>query len=155
MKIFLLTHEREMDRKTNTGNIAIKYTNNLVERIIWDRVNPDKKLLELIESNKATLLYPDEDAKPITFTNFENMIIIDATWQEARKIYNKSSYLKAIKKVTLTLQNTSQYNLRRNQPQGGLCTIECIIEILKIKEQSELIKKLTDEFESFNNPIII
>ena len=155
MKIYLLTHAREINRETNTGSIAIKSTEGLVERIIWDRVNPDKQLVELIESNATILLYPNPEAKPLSKATFENIIIIDATWQEARKIYNKSPYLKAIKKATLTIQNTSQYNLRRNQPQGGLCTIECIIEILKIKEQTDLIKKLTEEFESFNNPIII
>jgi DTW domain-containing protein YfiP len=151
MKIFLLTHERELDRKTNTGNIAIKSTKDLVERIIWDRVNPDNRLLKLIESDSIILLHPNKDAQALSIEKFENVIIIDATWQEARKIYNKSPYLKTTNKATLIPKNTSQYNLRRNQPQGGLCTIECIIEILKLKGENQLAKKLTEEFKSFNN----
>jgi len=155
MKIFLLTHEREIKRKSNTGNIAIKSSNGLVERIIWDRVNPNRRLLEMIESHTATLLYPNLDAKPLTelsIANFNNVIIIDATWQESRKIYNSSPYLKSSHKVTLDVKNASNYHLRRNQPKGGLCTIECIIEILKLNGNSQLVKSLTDEFSSFNDP---
>ena len=152
MKIFLLTHEREIDRKTNTGIVAINSTKKLVERIIWDRVNPDKRLLELIESNSTILLFPSLDAKPLSTTNFENVIIIDATWQEARKMYNKSPYLKTTNKAILISKNTSQYNLRRNQPQGGLCTIECVIEILKLKGKNNFANNLTEKFESFINP---
>lgn len=153
MKIFLLTHEREIDRKTNTGIVAINSTKKLVERIIWDRVNPDKRLLELIESDSTVLLFPSLDAKPLSTINFENVIIIDATWQEAKKIYNKSPYLKTTNKATLSLKKTSQYNLRRNQPQGCLCTIECIIEVLKLKGKNHIAKSLTEAFGSFNNPI--
>jgi DTW domain-containing protein YfiP len=152
MKIFLLTHERELDRKTNTGNIAIKATKEFVERIIWDRVNPNKKLLKMIEKNEVTLLYPDKEAKPFSIDNFKNVIIIDATWQEARKIYNKSPYLKATNKTILNSKNTSQYNLRRNQPKGGLCTVECIIELLKTTGENELANKLSEKFKSFNFP---
>lgn len=152
MKIILLTHEREIDRNTNTGRLAIKSTHGLVERIIWDRVNPDKKLLELIESNTTTLLYPNKEATPLSLASIENIVIIDATWQEARKIYNKSPYLKAISKTTLSTKTTSQYILRRNQPQSGLCTIECIIEILKLKGEDHLANKLIEKFEYFNNP---
>ena len=155
MKIFLLTHAREINRKSNTGNIAIKSSKGLIERIIWDRVNPNKRLLEVIESNTTALLYPSIDAKPLTISsipNFDKIIIIDATWQEARKIYNKSPYLKITNKTSLNVKNTSEFNLRRNQPQGGLCTIECIIEILKLKENNQLVNTFTTEFDSFNNP---
>lgn len=156
MKIFLLTHEREVDRKSNTGSIAINSSEGIVERIIWDRVNPNKKLLELLESNTSTLLHPSREAKPLsslTIAHFDHIIIIDATWQEARKIYNQSPYLKATNKATFNTNNTSQYNLRRNQPAGGLCTIECVIELLKLKGKNQLAMTLTKIFDSFNNPI--
>ena len=57
MKIFLLTHERELHRGTNTGSLAIDDSNDIVERILWERVNPNKDLTKLIENNEALLLY--------------------------------------------------------------------------------------------------
>ena len=64
MKIILLTHERELHRATNTGNLAIENTNNIVERIVWERVNPSKVITQLIENNEAALLY--SKATPVT-----------------------------------------------------------------------------------------
>ena len=81
---------------------------------------------------------------------FANIIIIDSTWQESRKIYNKSPYLKNTPCVSLTTGRTSAYRLRRNQVLGGLCTIECIIEVLTIKGEHELASKLSVEYGRFN-----
>ena len=57
MKIFLLTHERELHRGTNTGSLAIDDSNEIVERLLWERVNPNKELTRLIVKNEAVLLY--------------------------------------------------------------------------------------------------
>ena len=151
MKIFLLTHEREMDRATNTGSIAIKHSNDIIERILWERVSPNKNILKLIDNNEALLLYSKGDSAPSMVHDHENIIIIDSTWQEAQKIYNKSPYLKNIPHATLKTTRGSNYKLRRNQPQGGLCTIECIIEVLKIKGHHPLASKLEAEFIQFND----
>ena len=95
MKIFLLTHEREIDRATNTGSIAIKHSNDIVERILWQRLNPNKDILKLIDNNEALLLYSkgDTDTAQSMVHDYENIIIIDSTWQESQKIVNKSHYL--------------------------------------------------------------
>ena len=95
-------------------------------------------------------MYPKGDTEQSNIEEFENIIILDSTWQEAQKIYNKSPYLKSAPKAILNTARISDYRLRRNQPEGGLCTIECVIEILKIKGYSELASKLNTEFEQFN-----
>jgi DTW domain-containing protein YfiP len=170
MKIFLLTHEREIHRATNTGAIAIGNANNIVERIIWERVNANKDLVQLIENNQAALLYSTGElssAEPspissivskvdskviskVSIEAYENIIIIDSTWQEARKIFNQSAYLKAAAQFTLKTASDSLYTLRANQPKGGLCTIECIIEVLKLKGENEIAAQLSVKFEQFN-----
>ena len=172
MKIFLLTHERELRRVTNTGALALDHANEIVERILWERKKPNKDLIRLIENYEAVLLYSKGDSSSalsseiITTTEtspslspavpstrieeYENIIIIDSTWQEAQKIFNKSPYLKQAPLLTLKPSKSSTYTLRRNQPEGGLCTIECIIEILKLKGQDELAAELALKFEHFN-----
>lgn len=165
MKIFLLTHEREFHRASNTGSLALEKPNEFFERILWERTKPNKKLVELIENNEALLLYSNGEASPanveaspaIVETSpaiveaYENIIVIDGTWQESQKIFNKSSYLKNIPQFTLKVLNKSSYKLRRNQPKGGLCTIECIIEVLKIKGQTKLALELAFKFKQFND----
>ena len=172
MKIFLLTHERELHRGTNTGTLAIENSNNIVERILWERVNPNKALIRLIENNEAVLLYSNGELPPamssevsmatsstattvtsassVLIEDYENIIIIDSTWQEAKKIFNHSPYLKSAPQFTLHTTNDSLYKLRANQPKGGLCTIECIIEVLKMKGQHQLASELALKFDLFN-----
>jgi len=154
MKIFLLTHERELHRGTNTGSPAIDDSNNIVERILWERVNPNKKLTRLIENNEAVLLYSKGESSSTVSSaaieEYENIIIIDSTWQESKKIFNQSSYLKNAPHFTLEMANDSLYKLRANQPKGGLCTIECIIEVLRIKGQKKMAAELSLKFDQFN-----
>jgi DTW domain-containing protein YfiP len=154
MKIFLLTHERELHRATNTGALALESANDIVERILWERVNPNKDLTRLIENNEAVLLYSKAESSSAvsrpTIEEYENIIIIDSTWQEAKKIFNQSSYLKNAPKCTLKTENASLYKLRANQPKGGLCTIECIIEVLRLKGQHKMATELSLKFEQFN-----
>ena len=150
MKIFLLTHERELNRVTNTGSLAIDDSNEMVERILWDRVNPNKGLIKLIENNQALLLYSKGESSSAIIQEYENIIIIDATWQESQKIFNQSAYLKSAPQFTLNTPNDSLYKLRANQPKGGLCTIECIIEVLRIKGENKIASVLALKFEQFN-----
>ena len=162
MKIFLLTHERELHRATNTGSLAIDNANNLVELIVWERVTPNKDLTRLIENNEAVLLYskgellaevPSAESgliPPVAIEEYENIVIIDGTWQEAKKIFNQSPYLKSAPNFTLKTEKNSLYKLRANQPRGGLCTIECIIEVLKLKGQDKMAATLSFKFEQFN-----
>jgi DTW domain-containing protein YfiP len=158
MKIILLTHERELHRCTNTGSLAIDDSNNVVERILWERVNPNKPLIRLIENNEAVLLYSKSELSSatsstdssVTIEDYDNIIIIDATWQESKKIVNQSPYLKKAPQLTLKTANDSLYKLRANQPKGGLCTIECIIEVLKRKEHHKMAAELALKFDQFN-----
>jgi len=154
MKIFLLTHERELHRATNTGSLALEDSNEIVERILWERVNPNKTLTRLIENNEALLLYSKGESSSavssVVIEEYENIIIIDSTWQEAQKIFNQSTYLKSAPQFTLKTSNDSSYKLRGNQPKGGLCTIECIIEVLRIKGQNKMASELALKFDQFN-----
>lgn len=153
MKIFLLTHERELLRATNTGALAASLVPEMVERVVWQRNAPSSILLEAIRGEKTVLLYPLEDeateASPIT--EFENIILLDATWQEARKIFNRSPYLQNLPRAQLQPQLTSQYQLRRNQLDGGLCTAECVVEILKLKNCGDSAERLETAFALFNS----
>ena len=150
MKIFLLTHQRELDRITNTGTIAVNNTDGMVERIIWERVNPNSDLVELFNNNKALLLYPTDDDTSADIEDFDNIVVIDSTWQEAQKIYNRSPYLKAAPKAVLSPEYQSAFQLRRNQREDGLCTIECVIELLRIKGRKQLADALAIKFNLFN-----
>lgn len=147
MNIFLLTHQRERFKKTNTGSLVVDALGEKAQVVVWDRVAPDPELLRTIAEGSVALLYPSADSQLVSeSSDSENYIIIDGTWQEAQKIYNRSPYLKGLPVVKITAAYPSAYHLRRNQREGCLCTAECVIEILKARNLSMLANKLQYTF---------
>jgi DTW domain-containing protein YfiP len=143
MNIILLTHQRERFKKSNTGSLVAEVLGEKARIVVWDRVTPDLKLLRAIGEGSIALLYPSIDSQLVSeVSHVENYIIIDGTWQEAQKIYNRSPYLKDLPAVNILAKEPSAYNLRRNQRQGGLCTAECAIELLKARGCSTLANDL-------------
>lgn len=172
MHIILLTHERELFKKTNTGRLVEALDGLNVTRITWQRTCPDASLLEWIKEGNIGLLYPektpsnansftDESAgfdgkpEPILQLNKQKVallstfILIDSTWQESRKIFNRSPYLKLLPRVSLESAGESKFILRRNQVDGGLCTAESVIALLRMSKQNLLANKLETDFHAF------
>ena len=135
----LLMHPNELARDTNTGKLLTQCQLN-VTQTVWNRKTPPAELLETLAdpSLLPVLLFPSEESLTLEQvqqqSNQQNRqplyIIVDATWQEARKIINKSRWLEGVAKMGLSTQESSQYQLRRNQQQGNLCTFEVAAQLL-------------------------
>ena len=153
MKITLLTHFKEFEKRSNTGQLVLEILGDAAEQIRWDRLNPPAQLVEEIEAESVALVYPgtagedDNDLSDIT-----RFILIDGTWHEARKIYQRSPYLRKVRRVCLKPTGASQYNLRKNQKEACLCTAECVIEILQSTGRIEQAEQLQERFLAFIRP---
>ncbi|MFT7186452.1 MAG: DTW domain-containing protein YfiP [Pseudohongiellaceae bacterium] len=180
MTLYLLTHERELNKATNTGQLVKKCLGGYVKVIIWRRKEPDLNLVELINQGKVAMLFPeqpnqnnllvekfddkaqlsesvglnvyndDRDNGKGDIKDFEVFVILDSTWQEARKMYKRSAYLQQAKKISLHVDEPSTYRKRRNQIEGGLSTAECVIALLKQKNKQTLATVLQQEYDVFN-----
>lgn len=172
MHIILLTHERELQKKTNTGRLVEALDVLEVTRITWQRTCPSSVLLDWIKQGGIGLLYPEQTpdnegvnskgsasdkdmSEPILQLNKEKVallskfILIDSTWQEARKIFNRSPYLKLLPRVSLLSDADSMFTLRRNQIDGGLCTAESVVALLRMNKQNIIANKLETDFHEF------
>lgn len=150
MHIFLLTHQKELERKTNTGQLVLEAFKEKATKILWERKRPDTALLNVIQEGSVALLYPSADSKLISEASaYDNYIVIDSTWQEAQKIYNHSPYLKSLPHVKVASTQESLYHLRRNQTKEGLCTVELVMEVCKYYGDTQMAKKLEERFTSF------
>jgi len=119
MAFILLTHARELGKASNSGQL-IEQCFADIQRIVWQRSAPDQRLLQLIALHQAAgeiaLVYPaDKNPAAAEQQMFKHYILIDSTWQEARKIYNRSPYLHSLPCVRLAVGQVSRYSLRRNQ----------------------------------------
>jgi DTW domain-containing protein YfiP len=150
MHIFLLTHQKELHRKTNTGQLVIEVFKEKATKILWERKRPDPALLNVIQEGSIALLYPRAESTLISeASTFDNYIVIDGTWQEAQKIYNHSPYLHSLPHVKIASTQASLYHLRRNQTKEGLCTVELVMEVCKYYGGTQMAKKLEERFTSF------
>ncbi|MBO2658252.1 DTW domain-containing protein [Shewanella algae] len=169
VKIILLTHERELNRASNTATLALNAYPTLCKRVLWARKAPDAWLMEHLSLGRTALLYPqiEENTSRTQAVNespnlsqspnqspaqdatllqdaaqeaaqkaalklgkpLNSLVILDATWQEAGKMYRQSPYLQSLARVELQAEQGSAFRLRRNQRQGGLCTLECIAAV--------------------------
>jgi DTW domain-containing protein YfiP len=153
MKITLLTHFKEFEKRSNTGRLVVDVLGDNAEQIRWDRMNPPARLLEEIEAGGVALVYPgaaDENGDDLS--GITQFIVIDGTWHEARKIHQRSPYLQKIRRIGLTTGEKSVYNLRKNQKESGLCTAECVIEVLRMSGNSAEADRLHEQFLAFIRP---
>ncbi|KGY11034.1 hypothetical protein NM22_17835 [Vibrio tubiashii] len=136
----LLTHENELTRDTNTGQWLNKSLSSASVHI-WQRTQLCQKLKAMLgdEQYQAYLLFPSEESQPIADANHQTAInnkqplyiVLDATWQEAKKMLRKSPWLLELPHVHINPTHDSRYQLRRNQQAGHLCTLEVGCELLK------------------------
>ncbi len=152
VNIILLTHTREVLRANNTGQLVSKVLGERARVVEWHRKQPDAALLSLIAAGKVGLVFPSDEIVTethVSSASAEYLVLIDATWQEARKMFNQSPYLKTLPRVALQASQASIYPLRRNQIEGGLCTAECVALLLKNAGEPVLAKQLTDQLMAF------
>lgn len=153
MKITLLSHSKELTKKSNTGKLVLEILGEHAEQISWDRMNPPSQLLEEIAAGGVALVYPGSiDENDGDLSGISQFVLIDSTWHEARKIHQRSPYLLGLRRVALKPSGKSRYNLRKNQKPDCLCTAECVIEILKMSGDMEAAERLEQRFLSFIRP---
>lgn len=179
-ELVLLTHATEFERPTNTGLLVLQTAQAScrneaqtagngwqVRAALWQRRCPDAALIASIEAaadnprQPYVLLYPSPDALivdvdlPHSSTSATpdfpaGFILLDATWQQAQKMYNQSPYLHALPKWQIQSTHASAYILRRNQKQQGWCTAELVQLLWRYSGASESAAELGRRFFDFN-----
>jgi DTW domain-containing protein YfiP len=150
LKFTLLTHFKELEKRSNTGRLVVEVLGAAAEQIRWERLAPPASLIEEIGAGGVALIYPGTADEPGgDLTGIRHVILIDSTWHEARKIHQKSPYLQLVRRVGIKPAEKSAYNLRKNQKEAGLCTAECVIEILRATGKGEDAARLQERFLAF------
>ncbi len=135
LAIWLVRHEKEMDRLSNTGHLLSLILGDRVKTSVWSRTSASAHLLKALEDPAYApwLVFPIDgleegllQTRPFGLTPGKTplYVVIDATWKEAKKIVRKSPYLQKLPVLSLDPTGPSAFVLRRNQRQGHLCTLE-------------------------------
>lgn len=154
MHIWLLTHSEELKKANGTGKLVKATLQDNCSVIVWQRTITPLEIAQLPVEN-TRLIYTatssDEQLSPLgTEDNkIQHIIILDGTWQQARKMYNQSPYLKRFTKYEITGQR-SEFTRRRNQLEHGLCTAETAVHLLRTLGQPQQAEQLYTAFSMHN-----
>ncbi len=141
-RLVLLVHYREARKPTTTGLLAARCLTNSEVHIVGDLARP----LPALALAGAALLYPYDDAVPITEVAPATLVVPDGNWRQASKMRRRVPGLAALPCVTLPESGGTEYRLRAEPKAGGLATLEAIARALAILEGPDLVAPMLDVF---------
>ena len=137
--ISLVIHIAEVGCISNTGTPLVRAVHNSDSSVIGKVGTPKFNGVPKREGRTQVLLFPEPSAKPIDEfkerqgDNPVQLVILDGTWSQTRRMMHRYPALYSLPKVALP-SYTSNYILRKSPHEGGLCTIEAAAYALKILE---------------------
>ena len=131
--VCLLMADIEPLKPTNTGWLVADVVPDTFA-FAWARTETDPALLALLADPQwqPVVVFPGEYAAPgrvvhevpMTPDRRPLFILLDATWNEARKMFRKSPYLERFPVLSLRPEQVSRYVLRRSRRDDHFCTSE-------------------------------
>jgi len=150
IKIILLQHPNEEKRQIRTGRLLQLGLHPSCCQVIRSRKFPgqDKTLEEVLKSTSTVLLYPGNNSRELKESsdgdvNIETVLILDGTWDQAKKMYQRNPVLQQIQKIKLNLSTVSEYSVRTQPNESCLSTLESAAHTIAILEgRREILKNL-------------
>ena len=176
---FLLVHSRELSKGSNTGHLLLNALVSCEYELWSRVEQPKKLMPYLKDQNLKSQSYqpylvfsPDENppklssdtqsksdavenhrsaGQPDKILNQKRplYILIDATWQQARKMVRQSPYLTTLPRMSLHCVQKSHYRLRRNQQAEGMSSCEAAIALLQQSGDLDSANALQAYFQAF------
>ena len=112
-------------------------------------VAPERVLTQLLpahyieNSQQPGALQGGQSKRPL-------FILLDATWQEARRIFKRSDYLKPIPVLSFTPEQLSRYRLRDSGRGDHLCTAEIAALCLQLAGDALAAQTVTAYLDLFS-----
>ena len=151
-EFLILRHVYEAERPSNTGRLvalALPYSRIVScgggTRIVLPRM--DEKLLS---SPGTWLLWPDGNGTQpdaLDMTPPTRVVVIDATWHQARRLYSSLPALWALPRLTLPVPIRSRERLRNQHRSDGMSTLEAVAAAIAKLEGSETAKPLEELYD--------
>lgn len=161
--VVFLVHPKEVNHTKGSLPLLVNSLKNHTV-LVGENFTDNEQLNKLISQYQGdvALLYPSESASSLTAKpnhsphknnpqQYKCLIVIDATWKKAYRMYMLSSNLLPIKHVMLSDNIISQYQIRKTNKKNALSTLEACCNALAILENSpNKYDNLLDKFVEFN-----
>ncbi|MCE9608305.1 MAG: DTW domain-containing protein [Planctomycetia bacterium] len=140
IRVFVLMHTAEEVLTTNTARLTAKALVNSEIRI-RGRKNERMSTVGLVEPKRTSLLlYPSPYAEELSaefvarLAEPVNLIVPDGSWRQTQKMVRREEVFHDLRHVKLPPGPPTEYKLRIQPEEHGLCTLEAIARSLGILE---------------------
>ncbi len=127
----------------------------------WSRTDVDPAFIELLNDPQwqpyvvfpAAFAEPERVVHAVAHSTGKRplFILLDGTWDEARKMFRKSPYLQRFPVLSLQPAQLSRYALRRAQSDAHLCTAEVGALCLGLTGDNAAAEALNTYFDVFTD----
>lgn len=162
--VCLLMADKEPLKPSNTGWLIADVVAQ-THAFLWSRTETSPELLALLTDPQwqPWLVFPAQAVnaeQPVVHELPSGpagsdgkrplFVLLDGTWQEARKMFRKSEYLQRLPVLSLQPDQVSRYHLRTAQSAEHLSTAEVMVQCLHQAGDVEAAQALSEWFTRFN-----
>jgi DTW domain-containing protein len=134
-RILLLQHMVEARKKSNTGRLAALALANA--RLLTYGA-PDESLDTALLSEPGTwLLYPDGPTAPPDAPVPRQLVVLDASWSQARRMTQRIAALRTLPRLVLPPPAPGMLRLRDPTHPSGMSTLDAIARAVAVLEGLE------------------
>ncbi|STQ75262.1 tRNA-uridine aminocarboxypropyltransferase [Grimontia hollisae] len=154
----LVMYDDEVLKPSNTGRLIADCVEDTYA-YIWSRTEPNEEMLSLVNDPQwqPFIVFPEQYAIPERVRFFPEVtegkrplfILIDGTWQEAKKIFRKSPWMDSIPVLSIKTSERSRYHVREAAGESQLATAEVAAKVLALNGEQFASKCLDAWFDVF------
>ncbi|AJJ18308.1 MULTISPECIES: tRNA-uridine aminocarboxypropyltransferase [Yersinia] len=154
----LIMFDTEPLKPSNTGRLIADILPD-TQAFLWARTEVAPELLAAISdpTRQPYVVFPEKYAEPprqilnhLPISDKPPLfILLDGTWNEAKKMFRKSPYLADLPMLSLNVTNSSDYLLREAPRPEQHCTVEVAAALLQQAGDIRAADQLTAHFHYF------
>lgn len=135
-RILLLQHVMEIAKKSNTGGVAALALVNS-RRIIHGSPSGGSEL-DLLAEPGTWLLYPDGPPAPPDAPPPRQLVVLDASWSQARRMTQRVPELRTLPRLALPPPEPGLLRLREPSHPSGMSTLDAVARAVAALEGAEV-----------------
>lgn len=144
IELILLYHRDEIHKPTNSGRLIADLFPEQTHAFLWSRKEPDSALIELLQEKdrQIILLFPDKENKNTQYNATENidnditkkvtLILLDATWKQASKMFHLSQWLREFPCMSINVEKQKAFLVRHAKHDMQFATAEVTAMALNV-----------------------
>jgi DTW domain-containing protein YfiP len=142
-RVLILMHTSEEVLPSNTARLVVKALSNSEIRIRGRKDRPMSAEGFFPDGRRSLLLYPSAHAAELNAEYVAGLrepvtlIVPDGNWRRTRKFVRRDPALVGIPHVKLPAGYPSEYRLRRQPDESGLCTLEAVARAVGLLESRD------------------